>query len=298
MADPTALQTATAAAHAVQYVGLPEVAARPRPGGDPPGHRARSPTRSSPRSARRWPTSAPDTAVRCPRICAMRTTRASQGLGHGTGYKYPHDDPRGVVAATVRPGEARRPGVLPSYGPWRGARCGGTIAETAAYRAGDHRASSRTCDRRRDQHGGGAAPVTSGRDEAKKRRGRGKAEEGPSDEDLGWLAELPQRPRRRGRLQQPSGRTPPARATATCWTGRRRTRRRRADPPRPADADPVLARPARVPVGRHPPPPAVAARRSPAVAVGRPAAGRRRARGAGGAGERDVAVAGRPAAGR
>jgi integrin beta 3 len=32
--------------------------------------------------------------------------------------------------------------------------------------------------------------VTSGRDEAKKRRGRGKAEEGPSDDELGWLAEL------------------------------------------------------------------------------------------------------------
>ena len=32
--------------------------------------------------------------------------------------------------------------------------------------------------------------MTSGRDEAKKRRGRGKAEQGPSDDDLGWLAEL------------------------------------------------------------------------------------------------------------
>ena len=28
----------------------------------------------------------------------------AKGLGHGAGYRYPHDDPRGVVSPAVRPG--------------------------------------------------------------------------------------------------------------------------------------------------------------------------------------------------
>ena len=64
--------------------------------------------------------------------------------------------------------------------------------------------------------------MTSGRDEAKKRRGRGKAEEGPSDEDLGWLAEL-RSARGDGDVLQPPPATPGARPG-----GGRRARPRRA----------------------------------------------------------------------
>ena len=45
MADPTALQVATAAAQAVEHVGLPEAPAQPGPGGASTSPPRRSPTR-------------------------------------------------------------------------------------------------------------------------------------------------------------------------------------------------------------------------------------------------------------
>jgi putative ATPase len=102
MADPTALQTATAAAHAVQFVGLPEaqiVLAQAVI------HLAVAPKSN---------------AVVAAIGAAMADVRAGHGgavpahlrdshysgaskLGHGKGYKYPHDDARGVVQQRYAP---------------------------------------------------------------------------------------------------------------------------------------------------------------------------------------------------
>src|SRR3954463_4690811 len=95
MADPTALQTATAAAHAVEYVGLPEVQIVLA---QAVIHLALAPKSN---------------AVVVAIGAAMADVRSGQGgtvpahlrdshykgasrVGHGKGYKYPHDDPRGV----------------------------------------------------------------------------------------------------------------------------------------------------------------------------------------------------------
>jgi putative ATPase len=102
MADPLALTVANAAAHAVEYVGLPEaqlnlaqavihLATAPKSnavvtaigealgdvraghGGGVPAHLRDAHYRGAPR------------------------------LGHGKGYQYPHDDPRGVVTQRYAP---------------------------------------------------------------------------------------------------------------------------------------------------------------------------------------------------
>ncbi|GAA0741547.1 replication-associated recombination protein A [Dactylosporangium roseum] len=102
MADPTALPIATAAAHAVEYVGLPEaqiVLAQAVI------HLALAPKSN---------------AVVVAIGAAMDDVRAGRGgavpahlrdshykgasrLGHGQGYKYPHDDPRGVASQRYAP---------------------------------------------------------------------------------------------------------------------------------------------------------------------------------------------------
>ena len=56
------------------------------------------------------------------RTCGTRTTPGAQRLGHGKGYRYSHDDPRGVVRAAVRPGRDRRPRLLHAGRARRGAR--------------------------------------------------------------------------------------------------------------------------------------------------------------------------------
>ncbi|MET7418330.1 replication-associated recombination protein A [Dactylosporangium sp. NPDC005555] len=102
MADPTALQTATAAAHAVEFVGLPEVQIILA---QAVIHLALAPKSN---------------AVVAAIGAAMTDVRAGHGgavpahlrdshysgassLGHGKGYKYPHDDPRGVVQQRYAP---------------------------------------------------------------------------------------------------------------------------------------------------------------------------------------------------
>ncbi|MFC4999721.1 replication-associated recombination protein A [Dactylosporangium cerinum] len=102
MADPTALQTATAAAHAVQFVGLPEVQIVLA---QAVIHLALAPKSN---------------AVVAAIGAAMSDVHAGHGgavpahlrdshysgaskLGHGKGYKYPHDDVRGVVQQRYAP---------------------------------------------------------------------------------------------------------------------------------------------------------------------------------------------------
>ena len=103
MADPTALTVATAAAHAVEYVGLPEARL------------------NLAQAVIHLATAPKSNAVMVAIGEAMADVRAGRGgsvprhlrdahyagvagPGHGAGYRYPHDDPRGVVRPAVRPG--------------------------------------------------------------------------------------------------------------------------------------------------------------------------------------------------
>ena len=101
-ADPQALLVATAAAAAVDRVGLPECRAQPRPGGGVPGagpevervllaiSRAGAHVRAS--------------TARSPRPLTF-ATRITPGreLGRGIGYVYPHDEPGGIADQPVMP---------------------------------------------------------------------------------------------------------------------------------------------------------------------------------------------------
>lgn len=102
MADPSALSVATAAAHAVEYVGLPEAQLNLA---QAVIHLATAPKSNS-------ATTAIGAAVRdvragrggaVPRHLRDAHYPGSRGLGHGIGYRYPHDDPRGVVTQQYPP---------------------------------------------------------------------------------------------------------------------------------------------------------------------------------------------------
>ncbi|MFI6762146.1 replication-associated recombination protein A [Micromonospora sp. NPDC050417] len=102
MADPTALSVATAAAHAVEYVGLPEVQLNLA---QAVIHMATAPKSNSVTTA----IGAASGDVRAgrggsvPRALRDAHYAGSRGLGHGTGYRYPHDDQRGVVTQQYAP---------------------------------------------------------------------------------------------------------------------------------------------------------------------------------------------------
>ena len=101
LADSRALLVAVAAAQAVEHVGLPEVRlnlahatmylatraeVQQRVHGDRRGVRGRAVRRN-----------------RCPCICATRSYRGAEQLGHGKGYRYPHDFPGHAVEQPYRP---------------------------------------------------------------------------------------------------------------------------------------------------------------------------------------------------
>ena len=96
MADPTALQTAVAAAQAVEHVGLPEVQLNLA---HAVVHLATAPKSNAVTVAigkatadvREGRTGA------VPRGLRDSHYRGAGRIGHGEGYRYPHDDPRGVV---------------------------------------------------------------------------------------------------------------------------------------------------------------------------------------------------------
>ncbi|RGC65974.1 Replication-associated recombination protein A [Micromonospora sp. MW-13] len=102
MADPTALGVATAAAHAVEFVGLPEVQLNLA---QAVIHLATAPKSNSATSA----IGAAMADVRAgrggpvPRNLRDAHYAGARGLGHGVGYRYPHDDPRGVVTQQYAP---------------------------------------------------------------------------------------------------------------------------------------------------------------------------------------------------
>src|SRR5690606_29558543 len=102
LADPTALTAATAAAHAVEYVGLPEARLNLA---QAVIHLATAPKSNAVivaieealadvRAGRGGPV---------PRHLRDAHYPGARGLGHGAGYRYPHDDPRGVVPQAYAP---------------------------------------------------------------------------------------------------------------------------------------------------------------------------------------------------
>ncbi len=104
MADPQALLVATAAAQAVQNVGLPEAQLNLA---QAVVHLATAPKSNSVTTA----LGAAMADVRAGRGGAvpphLRDAHypGSRGLGHGKGYRYPHDDPRGVVVQQYVPAD-------------------------------------------------------------------------------------------------------------------------------------------------------------------------------------------------
>jgi putative ATPase len=102
MADPTSLQVATAAAQAVQLIGLPEAGLNLS---QAVIHLATAPKSNSATTA----LGAAMADVRAgrggpvPRHLRDAHYPGSKGLGHGAGYRYPHDDGRGVVRQQYAP---------------------------------------------------------------------------------------------------------------------------------------------------------------------------------------------------
>lgn len=105
LADPAALGVAVAAAHALQFVGLPEAAYAL--------HEAALYLATAPKSnsvkrameaARRAVEDTPGAVV--PTHLRGTGYRGAASLGHGVGYRYPHDYPGGVVAQQYLPDAA------------------------------------------------------------------------------------------------------------------------------------------------------------------------------------------------
>ncbi len=102
MADPHALGIATAAAQAVEFVGLPEAGLNLA---QAVVHLALAP--KSNRVALGWWGAQGDVRDQplgpVPPELRDAHYRGAKSLGHGVGYAYPHDDPRGYVSATYLP---------------------------------------------------------------------------------------------------------------------------------------------------------------------------------------------------
>ena len=169
MADPTALTVATAAAHAVEYVGLPEARLNLAQAVDPPGHGAqvqRGDHRHRGGDGRRAGRARPG---RVPRHLRDSHYAGSRGLGHGAGYRYPHDDPRGVVTQQYAPDDvAGREYYRPT----------GHGAERPLVGSGG-KAAYRGAVRRRRHQSGRAAPLASERRSGSGPRRRRQVQQAP-----------------------------------------------------------------------------------------------------------------------
>jgi putative ATPase len=102
MADPTALQTAVAAAQAVEFVGLPEARLNLA---QAVIHIALAPKSNA--VARAIAAAADDVrqglAGQVPKHLRDASYAGAARLGHGKGYRYPHDDPAGVLEQQYAP---------------------------------------------------------------------------------------------------------------------------------------------------------------------------------------------------
>jgi putative ATPase len=104
MADPQSLVIAVAAAHALEHVGLPEAQLNLA---QAVVHLATAP-KSNRAALGIWNARAMvrDGAVgEVPAHLRDAHYQGAAALGHGAGYLYPHDDPRGWVPQTYRPEE-------------------------------------------------------------------------------------------------------------------------------------------------------------------------------------------------
>jgi len=104
MADPLSLVVADAAARAVEFVGLPEAQlnlaqAVVHLATAPKSNRVYAALRRAQADVRERPAGAVPAHLR------DASYRAARTLGHGAGYEYPHDDPRGWVPQEYRPPE-------------------------------------------------------------------------------------------------------------------------------------------------------------------------------------------------
>ena len=104
MADPTSLLVATAAAQAVEYVGLPEAQlnlaqAVVHLATAPKSNRTALGIWEALEDVRSRPTGPVPPHLRDAHY------RGAERIGHGAGYRYPHDDPRGWVEQDYLPGE-------------------------------------------------------------------------------------------------------------------------------------------------------------------------------------------------
>ena len=113
LADPQALLVADAAARAVEYVGLPEVAINLA---HAVIHLALAPKSNSVIAALGAATAAVRDRRPGPVPMHLRDAhyRGAQMLGHGKGYVYPHDDPHGWVPQEHLPVGGGRGAVLPA----------------------------------------------------------------------------------------------------------------------------------------------------------------------------------------
>jgi len=104
MADPMALVVADSAARAVEFVGLPEAQlnlaqAVVHLATAPKSNRVMQALGAAMGDVRHRP------AGEVPMHLRSASFYGAKKLGHGTGYDYPHDDPRGWVPQTYRPAE-------------------------------------------------------------------------------------------------------------------------------------------------------------------------------------------------
>jgi len=104
LADPQSILVATAAAHAVEYVGLPEAALNLA---HAVIHLALAPKSNSVASALGAATAAVRDRRAGPVPMHLRDShyRGAQSLGHGAGYVYPHNTPQGWVPQEHMPSE-------------------------------------------------------------------------------------------------------------------------------------------------------------------------------------------------
>jgi putative ATPase len=104
MADPTGLLVADAAARAVEFVGLPEAQLNLA---QAVVHLATAPksNRVTTALSRARADVADRPAGTVPAHLRDASYRAARSLGHGVGYEYPHEDPRGWVPQEYRPPE-------------------------------------------------------------------------------------------------------------------------------------------------------------------------------------------------
>ena len=107
LADPRALLIATAAAHAVEYVGLPEARLNLAQAAI---YLARAPKSNSVITSLGRATEDARSSDPVPLHLRDAHYPGARRLGHGKGYKYPHDFPGGEVEQEYRPGryEGRR----------------------------------------------------------------------------------------------------------------------------------------------------------------------------------------------